>query len=606
MRRLLIFGVPTLLLGLLVGRAVWLKHDAAVSRRLTAWNQQQEEAAVRDRLQRLVTLKGGPMSIADFSALIANESGLRVELDVPSLAITRYPRQRGSEIQVLVPAGTLSLHSALRLTLEPAELCADVRDHGLLITTLDNSLDHTRLQTAVYPLPPTGPSGMDEQAWRDLIDVNLPNLWVPRAPTALTTHVEAVPGALIVVHNPNGHRRVRQILDAISRLGDSPGLPAPLEIPPPPPGTMERQILAALDQPATVEFVEQPLRDVVNHLAQQHGIPLILMVQKLTEASVSPDTPITKNLKDISLRTALSLILKDLELTFVLRNEALLITTPEDAESEEISVVYPVHDLVQTDAGPDFNPLIDLISLHVEPTSWPDGSGPAPLEGIGEGFLLFSQTWHVHQQVANFLEQLRRLLASTQSTTVVFLSPTPAGDQKIRAALEESVAFNLQNTALKDFAFTLQQSLGVPVVLAYRKLEEASVTPDTPLSASLPSAPIKTQLRALLAPLELAYVIRDEVLQITTLEDAESQIDLRLYDIRSLIANGVSPEKLGEQLARDVNPSSWDRVGGPGTASVFRGILVVNQTDPVHEDIEKWLAGLRAKQLGQSSVPENR
>ena len=54
----------------------------------------------------------------------------------------------------------------------------------------------------------------------------------------------------------------------------------------------------------------------------------------------------TKTLRSITLRSALRLILKDLELTYVVRDEVLQITTPEDAESQLITKVYPVGDLV--------------------------------------------------------------------------------------------------------------------------------------------------------------------------------------------------------------------------------------------------------------------
>src|SRR5207247_8986495 len=86
----------------------------------------------------------------------------------------------------------------------------------------------------------------------------------------------------------------------------------------------------------------------------KHNIALGLATKKLEEASVHPDTPVTKQLKSITLRAALRLILKDYELTYVVRNEVLQITTPEDAESELITKVYPVGDLVipiQTGAG---------------------------------------------------------------------------------------------------------------------------------------------------------------------------------------------------------------------------------------------------------------
>lgn len=111
-------------------------------------------------------------------------------------------------------------------------------------------------------------------------------------------------------------------------------------------GSSEARIFQELNRPTTIEFVEQPLKDVVLYLQEQHNIPIVLASKKLEEASVSPDTPITKNLKGITLRSALRLMLNELELTYVVREEVLQITTPEDAESQLITKVYPVGDLV--------------------------------------------------------------------------------------------------------------------------------------------------------------------------------------------------------------------------------------------------------------------
>ncbi len=56
----------------------------------------------------------------------------------------------------------------------------------------------------------------------------------------------------------------------------------------------------------------------------------------------------TKNLKGISLRSALKMILDELQLKYVIHNEVLLITSPTKAESDEYMVTkaYPVADLV--------------------------------------------------------------------------------------------------------------------------------------------------------------------------------------------------------------------------------------------------------------------
>ena len=68
----------------------------------------------------------------------------------------------------------------------------------------------------------------------------------------------------------------------------------------------------------------------------------------MKEAGVDESTPVTKNLKGISLRSALKLLLDELQLKYVVHNEVLLITSPAKAESDEYMTtkVYPVADLV--------------------------------------------------------------------------------------------------------------------------------------------------------------------------------------------------------------------------------------------------------------------
>jgi len=100
----------------------------------------------------------------------------------------------------------------------------------------------------------------------------------------------------------------------------------------------EASIRAALDRKADFDFVETPLKDVVTYFADQQGIPILLRSQKLEEASISPDTPVTKSVRGITLRSALNLLLRDLELAYVVENGVLTITTKEEAQSTPFSL----------------------------------------------------------------------------------------------------------------------------------------------------------------------------------------------------------------------------------------------------------------------------
>ena len=95
-----------------------------------------------------------------------------------------------------------------------------------------------------------------------------------------------------------------------------------------------------------MEFIETPLSDVIDFLKDHHHIEIQLDNKALSDVGIGSDTPVTKNLKGISLRSALNLLLRDLNLTWTIQNEVLLITTPEEAENQLITKVYDVSDLV--------------------------------------------------------------------------------------------------------------------------------------------------------------------------------------------------------------------------------------------------------------------
>ena len=124
------------------------------------------------------------------------------------------------------------------------------------------------------------------------------------------------------------------------------------------PGSKEQKIYAVLDEPVSrFEFTETPLRDVIVQIRDAQGIPVELDVKALEDAGIDLDTPITQNLSGISLRSALRLLLGNIDLTYLIKDEVLLITTKEKAQENLVVKVYPVADLVMPiNPGSGVNP----------------------------------------------------------------------------------------------------------------------------------------------------------------------------------------------------------------------------------------------------------
>jgi hypothetical protein len=181
----------------------------------------------------------------------------------------------------------------------------------------------------------------------------------------------------------------------------------------------EDQLEKRLTERGSVDFVETPLREAADRLSRQFQVPIVLAYKKLEDVGVSSDTRITKQLNGIPLESILRLILAELDLGFTVRNNVILISTPEDLESHLNTRVYPVLDLVREprvsakdaplNAGDDYTELIDLLQTTIKPDSWEDVGGPGAICQLSNaGALVVTQTREVHPQIEGLLVALRR------------------------------------------------------------------------------------------------------------------------------------------------------------------------------------------------------
>jgi general secretion pathway protein D len=256
----------------------------------------------------------------------------------------------------------------------------------------------------------------------------------------------------------------------------------------------ELEIQQKLKTPVMLQYEQQPLSVVLDQIQKLSQINMHLDPQGLSEEGVTTDTPVTIKLsQEISVQSALNLILEPLHLSFLIKNEVLNITSERLREGEVYPRTYNVADLIvpipnfvpgpnmglagayqnamaaanplgngpfggsttpvtvvasrtgatgsgtinpavlaqmagsgpaavpttPTIPGPaalggsslaDFDSLISLITSTVNPTSWDGVGGPGSIQPFETNLsLVISQTQQVHEEVADLLEQLRRL-----------------------------------------------------------------------------------------------------------------------------------------------------------------------------------------------------
>ncbi len=109
----------------------------------------------------------------------------------------------------------------------------------------------------------------------------------------------------------------------------------------------ENAIKGKLSTQVNIKYRERPLGEVLEDLSAVTGVPIVINEKALGMVRVTPETPVTLQLPNsISLNSALNIILDKMELTHVIGNDVLNITSKEAKRSDVYPVTYRVTDLV--------------------------------------------------------------------------------------------------------------------------------------------------------------------------------------------------------------------------------------------------------------------
>lgn len=364
--------------------------------------------------------------------------------------------------------------------------------------------------------------------------------------------------------------------------------------------TGEAVILAALDEKTIVEFIEEPLSGVVEYYQATHNIRIQIDERALADVNMGPDAPVSESLDNITLRSALNLLLGKLDLTWIIADEVLLITTPERAEHHLIPRVYDVGRLV-SEQDPDgelrhFDPLVSAITAAVEPASWVDVGGfgsISPLTCRGANVLTVRQTQAVHRQLARLLEALTTITEGRDE-----LAARTAEDEML-AAFDEVVSVDFRGELLSSVLWEFEEDHNIQFVFCSRAFDR----PLRPFTMHLQDVTLRSALNIILHDLGAAWTIRDEVVMITTPEEAEECLASRVYDVRNLAPvydfNGRlwrDTDSLTSMLTCMVEPGGWDPHGDRCVVPFEcrdTTVLIVRQSQRVQEKIAKLLDDLR-------------
>ena len=160
-------------------------------------------------------------------------------------------------------------------------------------------------------------------------------------------------------------------------------------------------------------------------------------------------------------------------------------------------------------------------------------------------------------------------------------------DQRIHSTLQDETSQNFADTPLDEAVRVLSDSHDIPMLIDKVALEEIGLTADTPVDISLRRVSLHSFFRLMLRDLDLTYMVKDEVLQVTTLESAEQNLETRMYHFPELLA--AKTDKVVAALQSAVEPDTWEALGGPSMISTIDHVWIVSTRSDVHQDVEDFL-----------------
>ncbi|HVJ67348.1 MAG TPA: hypothetical protein VM510_05150, partial [Caulifigura sp.] len=273
----------------------------------------------------------------------------------------------------------------------------------------------------------------------------------------------------------------------------------------------ELRIKRALTETISLNFQDAPLSQVIQYIAEQKGINAKIDQAALADEAVSASTPVSINIHGLKMKSALDSLLAEMNLGYTIENEMLVITSKLKERGGLMTKTYQVADLVipitvpgsqsslrpgtgygpfdnqlnpglpqvangadpfadlssltgaaapKTMGGPgsnaDFQSLTNLLTDVIDPQSWSENGGQATVNSHESTLsLVIRQTQRGHEEIADLLDQLRRLQDLQVTIEVRFITVQDRFFERIGVDFDFNVQDNVEadTVLLPGFGF---------------------------------------------------------------------------------------------------------------------------------------------------------
>ena len=146
------------------------------------------------------------------------------------------------------------------------------------------------------------------------------------------------------------------------------------------------------------------------------------------------------------------------------------------------------------------------------------------------------------------------------------LKPRSANVVRIENALQEKTEITFTDQPLGDALKYLEDLHHIPIRIDHQALADEGISVDQNVNVVMSETAFKSVLNMLLEPLQLDYLIKNEVMVITTRDKAKELLETRVYDAK--LIEGHTAHELMELIIALVEPDSWDNGQATRSAAV--------------------------------------
>lgn len=173
-------------------------------------------------------------------------------------------------------------------------------------------------------------------------------------------------------------------------------------------------------------------------------------------------------------------------------------------------------------------------------------------------------------------------------------------EDDIRRTLKERMEVDFNGTPLSGVMAFISKTMGIPIFIDDKALEDENFTPDEPITLERKDAKVRDVLMQVLEPLQLTYLIEREAIFITSKKTSANQI--RYYDLSYLFPDNGLTSELMTSIEMMVSPDQWQNAGGTSSMVTVGSMLVISAPEETQLAIEVMLREI-AKQTPANLKP---